>query len=126
MRRIVLRRSEGQPYETIRVVLSSFDKANDMIRAWAKAAPPQGEGHHKVGVEATWSDDTTLDGVFELNRQDATKSKPLQDWMRNRLEVIAGLWKPIHMTCAQYDAIRSSCTPEQKLQALETLNEHEL
>jgi hypothetical protein len=121
-----MHRAEGFAHETVTAEAKSYDEANDLLKAWAKTAPSRGKGYHKVDIVVRWSDGIDFGGTYTLKRDDVRKSKPIENWIRNRCATIAGLWKPAHMSAEAYRQYRLQFSPKEQVLAGMILDEYEM
>lgn len=123
---IDLYRGEGLVKEIARARATSYDQANDLLRAWARTAPGPGRGYHKTDIAVHWRDGDYWEGTYTLTASDTTKTNIIQNWMRNLFATVAGLWKPAGMSQEHYEYIQEHHTPEERARTAMILDKYEL
>jgi len=107
-----------------RAVALSFHEADSLLQAWALTAPVRTS--HEVKVEVLWADGFVFEGKFPLMHRAAKRSGLIQNWARNTLALIGGLWKPTSMSAREYAETRAQYGPKEQEISAQALEEYEL
>jgi hypothetical protein len=119
---IHLQKLEGLERESI---VYSFQEVNSILQKWAIEDSPD-FGYDKTIIEIFYQDGNKLSFRFDLSKKHKGGVN-ITDFIKNELEIYAGLRKPYYMTDEQYQEFLSIyITEEDRQKAKEILQNYQL
>lgn len=119
---IHLQKLEGLERESI---VYSFHEVNSILQRWATEDSPE-IGYNKVRIELIYKNSDKLVFRFDLSKN-YTKGVDITDFIRNELQILAGLKKPMRLTEEQYqEFLRVYTTEEDRQKTKEILENYQL